>query len=425
MDADRRKYSRPLLSIAEIHERQIDKLGGPLRQLLTRPTVTTLLRNARIVLPDRIIENSTVLIREGRIASVVNAAGSHSFTADTLIDLESSTLYPGFIDVHLHGAVGVDTMDADADALHRISEFLASQGVTAWLPTLVPAPDTDYQRAIAAIEAAMESTVGARVLGVHYEGPFVNSAQCGALHSQYFRSFANDDALDNLPMLANPAAVHLMTLAPEIDGGIELVHELKRRSWIVSIGHTRAGFAVLDEALAGGARHMTHFMNAMAPMHQRAPGPVGWGLLRDEVTCDVIADGIHLNRHTLQLILKTKGADRLLLISDAIAAAGMGDGDYQIWGESISVKNGQTRNQRGDIAGSVITLRDAVPMMESLGVSEVDLARMGSTNPAKLVGIDRDCGSIEAGKRADLVALNAERKIVLVMVDGEVAERAA
>jgi len=392
---------------------------------LTSPTVTTLLRNARIVLPERIIENSSLLIRDGHIASVVNFAGSHSLTADTVIDLEGSTIFPGFIDVHIHGAVGVDTMDCDPAGLRPISEFLASQGVTAWLPTLVPAPDADYQRAIAAIETAMTSTDGARILGVHYEGPFVSSTQCGALHSQYFRSFARRDALDSLPALANPAAVHLMTLAPEIEGGIELVHELKRRGWIVSIGHTRAGFAVLDEALAGGARHMTHFMNAMPPLHQRAPGPVGWGLLRDEVTCDVIADGIHLNRHTLQLILKTKGAERLLLISDAIAAAGLGDGDYQIWGESISVRNGQTRNPRGNIAGSVITLRDAVRTMESLGVSEVDLARIASTNPAKLLGIDHDCGSIEAGKRADLVALDADKKIVLLLVNGAVAVSSA
>jgi N-acetylglucosamine-6-phosphate deacetylase len=358
-----------------------------------------------------------LLIRDGRIAALNNTKPSSGANE---IDLSGCTLFAGFIDVHIHGAVGVDTMDADAAGLGRISEFLASQGVSAWLPTLVPAPDADYQRAIAAIETAMTSTDGARILGVHYEGPFVSSAQCGALHSQYFRSFGQHDALDSLPTLANPAALHMMTLAPEVEGCIELVHELKRRGWIVSIGHTRAGFAVLDEALAGGARHMTHFMNAMAPLHQRAPGPVGWGLLRDEVTCDVIADGIHLNRHTLQLILKTKGAERLLLISDAIAAAGLGDGDYQIWGESISVKNGQTQNQRGNIAGSVITLRDAVRTMGSLGVSEVDLARMASTNPAKFLGIDHDCGLIEAGKRADLVAFDADNKIVLVLVNGAV-----
>jgi len=327
---------------------------------------------------------------------------------------------PGFIDLHIHGAIGVDTMEADAAGLGRISEFLATQGVTAWLPTLVPAPDADYARAIAAIEEGMKSTGGARILGVHYEGPFVNSAQCGALRPQYFRSFVDSSALDNLPRLANPAAVHMITIAPEIEGGIELTHQLVRRGWVVSLGHTRADFELLDKALAAGARHMTQFMNAMAPFQQRAPGPIGWGLLRDKVSCDVIADSIHLSRQVLELILKTKGAERLTLISDAIAAVGLGDGEYQIWGESISVKNGRTCNSRGSIAGSVISLLDAVHTMGSLGVSEVALARMSSTNPANLLGIGGECGSIEAGKRADLVALDAANKPVLVMVNGVV-----
>ncbi|MEP6741548.1 MAG: N-acetylglucosamine-6-phosphate deacetylase [bacterium] len=382
-------------------------------------TITTRLRNARLVLPGLTIENSSLLIHDNRIASVIDDAAVVSGAADAAIDLEGLTVFPGFIDIHIHGAVGVDTMDADADGFARISEFLATQGVTAWLPTLVPAPDADYERAIAAINTAMRSPIGARILGVHYEGPFVNTAQCGALRSQYFRAFSSDADLDSLPMLPKPEAVHMMTIAPEIDGGIGLVHELKRRGWIVSIGHTHAEFDVLNKAFSAGARHMTHFMNAMAPLHQRAPGPVGWGLLRDEVSCDVIADGVHLDLHTLQLILKNKGADRLTLISDAIAAAGLGDGNYQIWGESISVKNGQTRNQRGNIAGSVITLLDAVHTMQSLGVSEVELARMGATNPAKLLGIDSDCGSIETTKRADVVALDQQGKVVLSMVNGE------
>jgi N-acetylglucosamine-6-phosphate deacetylase len=379
----------------------------------------TLLRNARIVLPERVSQQQDLLIQDGRIAALSDSKSSPSGVNE--IDLSGCTLFPGFIDVHMHGAVGVDLMDADAASLRRVSEYLASRGVTSWLPTLVPAPEADYKRAIAAIDSAMTSPGGARILGVHYEGPFVNTAQCGALRAHYFRSFSNVEALDSLPMLSNAAAVHMMTLAPEIAGGIELVYELKRRGWIVSLGHTRADFAVLDNALAAGARHMTHFMNAMPALHQRAPGPVGWGLLQDEVSCDVIADGVHLDQQTLKLILKTKGTARLLLISDAIAAAGLGDGDYQIWGESISVKNGRTRNHRGNIAGSVISLLDAVRTMGSLGASEVDLARMASTNPAKLLGIDGNYGAIEAGKRADLVALNAEKRIVLAMVDGAVA----
>ncbi len=366
--------------------------------------------------PDRVAQQADLRIRDGRIA----LGDAEPATGVDEIDLSGCTLVPGFIDVHIHGAVGVDTMVADAAELRRISEFLATKGVTAWLPTLVPAPDADYAHAIAAIEEAMRSTAGARILGVHYEGPFVNSAQCGALRQQYFRSYGDQAALDSLPKLTNPAAVHMMTIAPEIAGGIALVHELKRRGWIVSIGHTRAEFELLDQALAAGARHMTHFMNAMAPFQQRAPGPIGWGLLRDEVTCDVIADGIHLDRSALKLILKSKGAARLMLISDAIAAAGLGDGDYQIWGESISVTNGRTRNSRGSIAGSVISLLDAVATMESLGVTEVDLARLSSTNPAQLLGIDGECGSIAEGKRADLVAFSAAKQAVLVLVNGEV-----
>src|SRR5205807_4818583 len=142
--------------------------------------------------------------------------------------------------------------------------------------------------------------------------------------------------LDSLPTVKDEKAVHLMTLAPEIDGGIALIKELTKRGWITSIGHTRANPGMLDEASLAGARHMTHFMNAMTPLHHRAPGPVGWGLLQDEVTCDVISDGVHLDTAILKLIVRNKSPERISLISDAIASAGLGDGVYEIWGEKIS-----------------------------------------------------------------------------------------
>jgi N-acetylglucosamine-6-phosphate deacetylase len=165
---------------------------------------------------------------------------------------------------------------------------------------------------------------------------------------------------------------------------------------------------------------MTHFMNAMPPVHHRAPGPVGWGLTHDDVTCDVIADGVHVDASVLKLILRNKTSERVSLISDAIAATGLGDGDYQIWGEKIQVRNGRTQNDRGNIAGSVITMLDAVRMMRSLGVSESALARMASLNPARLLGIADDCGSIEEGKRADLVALDDRGNVQLTIVGGQV-----
>jgi N-acetylglucosamine-6-phosphate deacetylase len=331
--------------------------------------------------------------------------------------------------VHIHGALGVDAMDAEANDLIRVSQFLATRGVTGWLPTLVPASTAGYARSIKAIGDAMRSQehlagagyqAGARILGVHYEGPFVNSAQCGALRSQFFRTFSGGSDVTDLPVLDRQTAKHMITLAPEIEGGVELVSELHRRGWIISIGHTRADFEVLDKAFAAGAHHLTHFMNAMPPLHHRAPGPVAWGLWRDDVSCDLIADGVHLDLRMLQLLLKLKGADRLMLISDAIAAAGKGDGEYEIWEETITVKNGRTRNSRGSIAGSVITMLEAVRLMSSLDVAEVELARIAATNPARLLGIDQESGSIEEGKRADLVVLDDQGNVVLTMIGGEI-----
>jgi N-acetylglucosamine-6-phosphate deacetylase len=163
---------------------------------------------------------------------------------------------------------------------------------------------------------------------------------------------------------------------------------------------------------------MTHFMNAMAPLHHRTPGPIAWGLSRDDVTFDMIADGIHLDPFMLRLLLKTKGVRGIALISDAIAAAGKGDGDYDIWGETISVKDGRTANAAGSIAGSVISMLDAVRLLHSLGVPYLDLARMASSNPARLLNLDHECGSIEPGKRADLVALDQHSNVALTLIGG-------
>ena len=360
--------------------------------------MTTLLKNAKVVLRDREVD-AGVLIADGKIAAI-----GDGLEATEQIDLAGATLLPGFIDVHIHGAVGVDVMEAGPAGLREVSHYLASQGVTAWLPTLVPGSDEDYASVAAAVSECLNDREGARVLGLHYEGPFVNTAQCGALHTEYFKTYSSANDLEALPAPEN--AVRMITMAPEIAGGIELVRELKARGWVISIGHTRADLSVLDDACDAGARHMTHFMNAMAPLHHRHPGPIAWGLSRDDVTVDLISDGIHLDPFMLRLLLKLKSVARITLISDAIAATGKGDGDYEIWGETISVKNGRTANAAGSIAGSVISMLDAVRLLHSLGVSYVDLARMASLNPARLLGLDRDCGSIEVGKHADLIALD-------------------
>jgi len=390
-------------------------------------SASTLLRNARVVLADRTVESANLLIENGRVVTISSEIASSSVP---VADLTGLTLFPGFIDVHIHGAVGVDTMNAGAKDLERVSRFLAQNGVAAWVPTLVPAKQEDYEQSVRAISEAMagppdcesenhdHSGPLARILGVHYEGPFVNEQQCGALHREHFRTFQTVEDLNSLPLVEHRDAIHMTTLAPEVAGGVELIKEFTKRGWVSSIGHTKASSEILDEAFAAGARHMTHFMNAMTPLHHRTLGAVGWGLIHDAVTCDLIADGIHIDPQILKLIVRHKTAEKISLISDAIAAAGLDDGEYQIWGETIQVKNGRTQNAGGSIAGSVITMADAVRRMLSLGFSESEVATMASLNPARLLGIDREYGSIQVGKRADLVALDKELNVMMTIING-------
>lgn len=385
-----------------------------------------LLRNARVVLAAATIESANVIVENGRIAGISESDVSAP-ASSPVIDLTGKTLFPGFVDVHIHGAAGVDTLEAEADDLQRVGAFLAQHGVTAWLPTLVPATEDQYQRAVRAVADCLalgedaEPQSAARVLGVHYEGPFVNDQQCGALHREYFRTFRTAGDLDSLPVINHPAAIHMMTLAPEVAGGIQLIEELTRRGWVSSIGHTKANTDVLDAAFNAGARHMTHFMNAMTPIHHRTVGAAGWGLTRAEVTFDLIADGIHLDPQIVKLMVRSKTSANVSLISDAVAAAGLGDGEYEIWGEQIKVRSGRTQNAQGSIAGSVITMLEAARLMLALGFSECEVAQMSSTNPARLLKIDHEYGSIESGKRADLVALDEQGQVQLTIIGGRIA----
>ena len=375
-----------------------------------------LLQNAEIIPPSGKSETRNVLIENGRIAENPD---SQSIDAET-IDLSRLKMFAGFIDIHNHGAVGVDVNTATADDLRKVGKFLASRGVTAWLPTFVPDSDEVYRKVIAAIDEVMETQSDeaiAQIVGVHYEGVFANEKMCGALRPQFFKTFRNGDEVDNLPRLKN--GIHLTTLAPEVENGIELIKELVKRNWIVSIGHTRADVETLDEAHAAGAKHLTHFFNAMTGLHHRETGVVGWALTKDDTTFDIIADGVHVAPTVLKFGVESKGADKVSLISDSVAPTGLGDGDFQLWGEKISVVNGKTRNERGSIAGSVITMLDAVKQMRELGFSDVAISKMASANPAKLLGIEATHGSIETGKRADLVALDENGKVKLAIIGGK------
>lgn len=375
---------------------------------------TTRLNNAIVVTEAGELEGSSVLIEDGIIRSIGGEA-----PADETLDLGGNALLPGFIDIHNHGAVGIDVNEATADGLREVGRFLLSEGVTAWMPTFVPDSPANYGRVMEAIRevvATQEGSGAAQIVGVHYEGIFANTQMCGALRPEYFREFTGTE-LDDIPELEGGA--HLTTFAPEVSGGRELVKKLVSKGWVPSIGHTKADFETLERAFEAGARHVTHFFNAMTGLHHRDVGVVGWVLGRPEVSCDIIADGIHVAPQVLKIAYDAKTADKLMLISDSVAPTGRGDGEYELWGEKISVVEGKTRNERGSIAGSVISMADAVRTYLRLGAPLTDIAKMASGNPARLLGLEGSRGSIAPGMRADMVALDSEGRVAMALVGGE------
>jgi len=382
------------------------------------------IKNGRSVLRSE-ATGKIVIVKDEKIIEIYNDKKTSQNNVD--INLSAPAVQSGFIDIHNHGAVGVDINTATVEDLRKVSGFLATKGVTAWLPTFVPDKAENYRKVIEAIDEVMrtqddpKSEPAARVLGVHYEGVFANEKMCGALRPEYFRTFRNGDEINDLPTLKAANAVHLTTLAPEIEGGIELIKELKKRNWIVSIGHTRADVETLDKALEAGASHVTHLFNAMTGVHHRDLGVAGWALTKDEIFCEIIADGVHVAPPMLRFAYKNKTAENLALVSDSVAPTGLGDGEFKLWDEKISVTDGKTQNERGSIAGSVITMLNAVKMMLSLGISTAEVSKMASLVPAKVLGIEKDYGSIETGKLADLVAIDESGNVKLTIVAGRVA----
>jgi len=297
----------------------------------------------------------------------------------------------GFLDLHIHGAFGVDVLTASPADLDRLALGLAARGVAGFLPTLVPQPLAEMAVTVLRLSGWMRSRRpgdgrGALPLGIHFEGPFVSRARCGALHRKDFLDGTDAGSLDAFFEIVSAAPGRGMTtLAPEIPGGIAIVKEFVRLGFVVSLGHTEADTSTLDAALAAGARHMTHFGNAMKPLHHRDVGPIGWGLQADGVTVDVIADLQHLAPEMLRLVLRAKGESRVALISDAMPAAGLADGAYGVWGETLTVKDGAARNASGALAGSTALLDDCVARLQSIGVPADSARRMAADVPRSIL----------------------------------------
>ncbi|TDT51883.1 N-acetylglucosamine-6-phosphate deacetylase [Fonticella tunisiensis] len=369
--------------------------------------------NGKIIMENEVISGKALLFDE-KINGIVDREALNDFENLEIIDAEDNYVSPGLIDVHIHGSGGRDTMEGTMEALETISRSIAGNGVTSFLPTTMTMDRESIYRAFDAVREAMKINMpGAQVLGTHMEGPFINEKYKGAQNPKYIVEPDYDFIKDYLDV------IKILTFAPEKDENHKFIDKMKEHEEIVlSIGHSNATYAQAMEAIERGVRHVTHTFNAMTPLNHREPGIVG-AAFRSNITCELIADTIHVHPAVFKILKDIKGNDKVVLITDCMMAGCMEDGVYELGGQKVVVKDRAARLEDGTLAGSVLTLNRAIKnMLDNTDLEVYEAVAMASLNPARVIGMDDVKGSIKKGKDADLVIFDDEFNAITTIVKG-------
>lgn len=378
---------------------------------------TGLIKNAYIVSPGYEFADGAIVIADGRIQKILQP-GTPFPKTDWVYDAEGRLATPGFIDIHTHGAMGVDVTDDDPTAVATIAEAKLKEGCTSWCPTTLTLPEEQLAAALRNVEAYRQSETFNKVIGVHLEGPFINPTCCGAQNP----SFVRKPDIEELKRLNAITPVAQISYAAEVEGSAQFAADCLAMGVVPSCGHSKCSFAQFKPVYAAGLRHITHFCNQTSPLHHRDIGLVGAGLLLDDVRTELICDKIHICPDMIDLVFQTKDIESILLITDSMRASHMPDGPSSIGGLDVIVKNGEARlASDGALAGSVLQMNVALKnVFEVTGLPLNVLIKTTSYNQAVELGIDDDVGSIEPGCCADIVILDDETfDVCAVFVDGE------
>ncbi|NJC73614.1 N-acetylglucosamine-6-phosphate deacetylase [Planosporangium thailandense] len=368
----------------------------------------TLLTGPRIVTAHGVIEHGHVRISGNTIAEV--RPDRPDGDAEVV---PGAWIVPGFVDIHTHGGGGHAFTTGDPQQVRDGAGFHLAHGTTTLLASLVTSPPEPM---LAAVRAYAPLVAEGVIAGIHFEGPYLSRPRCGAQNPAHLRP----PSIDELSRLldAGGGAVRMVTIAPELPGALEAIRFLVARGVVAAIGHTDATYEQTLAGIAAGASVGTHVFNGMRPPHHREPGPVFALLAAESVTCELVADGVHLHDGTLSFATSVTGPARAALITDAMAAAGMPDGAYELGGQDVTVRDGVARLTDGDsIAGSTLTMDRALRRAVGAGATIVDAARMAATTPAAAIG-RHDVGAVEGGRRADLVVLDDDLRVLRVMRAG-------
>jgi len=373
----------------------------------------------KIITPFKVIKNGIVLINDGVIEYVGEEEKGDLVSYDNVY--KGKYIVPGFIDIHCHGGNGYDTMDATHEALKEISKFKAKNGCTGFLATTVTSSMKDTTKALKNVNEYNKQSPkeGAEILGIHLEGPFINAKQKGAqredliipLSIEIIKKFIKESG----------GLIKIVTYATELDTNFKFTSFLNDKEIIPSVGHSFADYETIISAIKFGLKSSSHIFNQMKGIHHREPGTVGAILTEENLFAEIITDCVHVHPAIVNLLIRAKGVDKIILITDAMRAAGLQNGIYDLGGLKVIVKNSEVRLESGKLASSTLTMNRAVKnMIEKVGINIKESVKMASLNPAQLLDLDKDRGSLTSGKRADITVLDDNFQVIYTIKKGKV-----
>ncbi len=379
----------------------------------------TVITADRLITPEQSITNAVLVIEDGVIASMDSRANAEPPSANQL-DFPGCTLAPAYFDIHIHGSAGCDVMEGTPRAFSTVGKFLASHGVGAYLPTTVTAPVDMTLRSLERMSAQIgRDTEGARALGIHIEGPFLSPHKKGA-HPENLLQTPSVLLFDRMWHAAQ-GKIRLMTIASELPNAEEVISHATNLGVRVSLGHSNADIDAARAGIRAGAVTATHTFNAMRQFDHRDPGLIGEVLSNDDLFAELICDGLHVHPDAVRIYWKSKGPQRAMLITDAMSAAGMPDGNYKLGELDVRVINGRCVIGEDTLAGSTLTLdRGVRNFTEFTGASIDDVSKLVSSNPARMTGFDSEIGTLAVGRSADITVLSARNEVVETILRGHV-----
>lgn len=365
------------------------------------------------IIKENELETDKVIIFEDKIIDIIPRSEICKYPITNLIDAKNNYVSPGFIDIHTHGVMGHDIMDGDYEGIKAISESFVSYGVTGFLATTMTMKWDRIESTLRAIEKATAETSGSTVLGCHLEGPFISSKNAGAQNPIFIQN-PDFELLKNYTKF-----IKMVTIAPELENAERFIKKCVDNNIVISIGHSCGTYEDAIKAIGNGARSITHTFNAMTPLNHREPGIVGAAMCSTEVYCELIVDNIHVHPAVQRILLQSKGIDRIILVTDSMRASGMGNGCYELGGQSVVVENDSARLENGTLAGSILTIASALRNFRiNTGVCIIDAVKTVTANPAKLLGMEESIGNIEIGRNSDIVIFDEDFSILYTFVNG-------